>query len=396
METSALVLNNDVITMKKRVTAIILTAVMLTATFAVCFSAFANDIQWSYDSLSKTLYITGSGDMESYDEAYAAPWGEHILNIEKLIIEEGVTSVGAYAFSGATSLVDAEIADSVTAIEKGAFSSTPALTNLTLSENVTSIGDVSFAKIGADDKVGFTLNVLPGSYALNYAIENEIPFNCNSVSSGEHNVKITQKTGMKAYYPYTAKVSGDFVFYSVSMDDPIGFVYSSDFVQLAKNDDHSVSLTYSGMDNCDFAIRISLEKGKTYYFTTKIFNPNLDANYKVYIKPLSYTVSGDIKAVIAKDGSLSDDVLTDATLDGVATDGSYELTITDENEFDFECGGARLTHFFSPDDGDNVDIGIVVCDVNNDCVVNAKDYARLLKTNSPYVQYIENLINYSY
>jgi hypothetical protein len=227
--------------MKKRVTAIILAGALLAATFAVCFSAFANDIDWRFDSQTKTLYISGSGAMESYEEAYMAPWGEHILNIEKLIIEEGVTSVGAYAFSGATSLVDADIADSVTAIEKGAFSSTSALTNLTISENVTSIGDVSFAKIGADDKVGFTLNVLPGSYALNYAIENEIPFNCNSVSSGEHNVKITQKTGMKAYYPYTAKVSGDFVFYSVSMDDPIGFVYSSDFVQLAKNDDHSVS-----------------------------------------------------------------------------------------------------------------------------------------------------------
>ena len=75
------------------------------------------NLTWVYDEETKTLTISGTGNMYdfSYYEDMYAPWYE-ILHIEHVEIEEGVTSIGDYAFSSLGSMVSITIPEGITRI----------------------------------------------------------------------------------------------------------------------------------------------------------------------------------------------------------------------------------------------------------------------------------------
>ncbi len=68
-------------------------------------SGKVGDITWSYDADSATLTFSGSGAIPDYHSDYdPAPWMDLIYfeTIECVIIEEGITAVGEFAFGGGT------------------------------------------------------------------------------------------------------------------------------------------------------------------------------------------------------------------------------------------------------------------------------------------------------
>ena len=73
-----------------------------------------------------------------------APWYSRRQIIEKVVIENGVTSIGDYAFRGCNSLTSITIPNSVTSIGDYAFSECYRLTSITIPNSVTSIGDYAF------------------------------------------------------------------------------------------------------------------------------------------------------------------------------------------------------------------------------------------------------------
>ncbi|MBQ6499508.1 MAG: leucine-rich repeat domain-containing protein, partial [Ruminococcus sp.] len=100
-------------------------------------SGTTGDCTWTLDD-NGVLTISGNGAMGD-DEPH--PWG---TNISKVIIEEGVTSIGDYAFFNCTGLTSVTIPDSVTRISECAFADCTGLTNVTIGNSVTIIDDEAF------------------------------------------------------------------------------------------------------------------------------------------------------------------------------------------------------------------------------------------------------------
>ena len=67
-----------------------------------------------------TLTISGTGDMFDYDYN-TLPWKDYKTQIKSVVIKDGVTSIGGYAFSDCSSLTSVTIPESVTSIGYWAF-----------------------------------------------------------------------------------------------------------------------------------------------------------------------------------------------------------------------------------------------------------------------------------
>ena len=99
------------------------------------------NVSWRLDENGTdtyTLTLSGSGKMADYLAGSVRPWNSYASKITKLIVEDGVSSVGSrtcYNFKG---LTDISLADTVTDIGEFSFSGCSALVSVDLS-NVTSI-----------------------------------------------------------------------------------------------------------------------------------------------------------------------------------------------------------------------------------------------------------------
>ena len=109
-------------------------------------------IEWTLDD-SGLLVINGSGDMQDfltwhknhYREGFIAPWlGGHNEDIKSVVIQDGITSIGSWAFRGCKNLTSIQIPDSVTKIGEYAFDTCENLTSVHLPDSVTEIGTGAF------------------------------------------------------------------------------------------------------------------------------------------------------------------------------------------------------------------------------------------------------------
>ena len=135
-------------------------------------SGTTGDCTWTLDD-NGTLTISGNGAMGDYDYDYdyycsEAPWG-YDYYIKSVVIENGVTSIGRYAFCDCTGLTSIEIPDSVTSIGDSAFSDCTGLTSIEIPDSVTSIGNWAF-----DDCENLTSVTIPDSVTSigHYAFSN--------------------------------------------------------------------------------------------------------------------------------------------------------------------------------------------------------------------------------
>lgn len=108
--------------------------------FAAATGRCGDSITWTLDD-SGNLTLSGSGEMwnNGYDDS---PFKDY--EIRKATIEDGITSIGKYAFYGCSGLTELALPNSVTSIEGNAFGGCSGLTELTLPNSVASIGDGAF------------------------------------------------------------------------------------------------------------------------------------------------------------------------------------------------------------------------------------------------------------
>ena len=99
-----------------------------------------DSVTWELNPATGTLTVSGTGAMTDYN--WNSPFSD--LDFSRLVIADGVTSIGAYAFEDCTALSDVSIADSVTSIGERAFFNCRALSAVSIPESVTSLGVGAF------------------------------------------------------------------------------------------------------------------------------------------------------------------------------------------------------------------------------------------------------------
>lgn len=100
-------------------------------------------VNWSYDSDTYTLIISGYGDMDDF--ASSPPWGE---SVKEVYIQNGITTIGRNAFARCSRLTSISLPDSITTIGEYAFVNS-GLTGIVIPSSVTDIGDWAFRGCGS-------------------------------------------------------------------------------------------------------------------------------------------------------------------------------------------------------------------------------------------------------
>lgn len=137
--------------MKKRMLSVLLVfclmvSILPATVFAseiIASGTCGENVSWVLDS-DGTMTISGTGAMPDYEVPEDLPWAEYILDIKKVIVEDGITSVGDWAFFGAENLADVTLPESVTRIGLYVFGVSSSLTAIDLPEGITRIEDGLF------------------------------------------------------------------------------------------------------------------------------------------------------------------------------------------------------------------------------------------------------------
>ena len=156
-------------------------------------------VTWSYDESSGTLTLSGSGAMYDYenfnissnDFSKAAPWMENYWGyIHSVVVDEGVTTIGKYAFSYCTNLVSVSLPSSLTSIGDYAFSPCSKLPTINFPDGIKSIGEFAFNDCDALTTLVLTASLESlGEFAF---------YSCNNLTTVE--------------LPASLKNIGDYVF----------------------------------------------------------------------------------------------------------------------------------------------------------------------------------------
>ena len=161
-------------------------------------SKIGSNVEWRLDTDNKILTISGTGEMADYNTSdNRSPWYGYKEDINSVVIGNGVTSIGDWAFCGlrftsvtippsvtsigdyafyyCSSLTSVTIPNSVTSIGSSAFSDCSSLTSVTIGNSVTSIGEWAFSDCSSLTSVTIGNSVTSiGSYAF---------YQCKSLTS---------------------------------------------------------------------------------------------------------------------------------------------------------------------------------------------------------------------
>ena len=112
-----------------------------TANDIIANGTLSTGLPWTLTKAG-TLTVSGSGAIPDFSSIEEQPWSANSSQIRKVVIGEGVTSIGSCAFWNC-GVLSAEIASSVTAIGNSAFRGS-SIISVTIPSSVKTIGDSAF------------------------------------------------------------------------------------------------------------------------------------------------------------------------------------------------------------------------------------------------------------
>ncbi|MCI8442018.1 MAG: leucine-rich repeat protein, partial [Provencibacterium sp.] len=104
-----------------------------------------DSLTWLLSEDGKTLTLSGSGDMWDYSASSRGGWEIGEATIENLVLPQGLTRIGEYAFYRCSALTAAGLPQSVSSIGDFAFSECAALKEMNIPGGTAEIGTSAFA-----------------------------------------------------------------------------------------------------------------------------------------------------------------------------------------------------------------------------------------------------------
>lgn len=378
-------------------------ALVVSAVAGISFAAFAGEVSYAYDAESATLTVKGTGEIADYTEGTikSRPWNVYKDETKHIVIGDGITAVGDYAFAQFKYVQSVEIPESVVSLGTAAFVGADSLSEITVPDSVTTVEDYAF---GYNENIevpqGFIAHCSTKSAAQAYCFKNHIPFD-SPMQDNQATAHITYG-GERQFWSFVPLTDGTLTFSSSGSKDTFALLYDAEtYVYL---DTTSISelkrnaLVYNDDNGNDvnFKLTYKVTAGKRYYLAARFRTNN------VY------------------DGSrANENGKFGVALNFTCSEHRYELSATTEptcTEFGYNtytciaCGNSYkesimpLGHSYKAVsiDGDTVSLQCVrgddtsaigfadnyhsditdenkALDVNGDGVINAKDYAILYK-----------------
>ena len=166
-----------------------------------------------------TLTISGKGAMTDYSANGQSPWFWANKQIRRIVIEDGVTTVGAYAFQGCDRFYTIALPASVVSIGDSAFRSCTSLETIDLSnaDNLQSIGNDAFHYC-----YNFTDIVIPDSVKV---IGENAFFDCHALKNVTISTSSKMTTISKGAFGYCAALKNITIPAGVTEIGNSAFVY---------------------------------------------------------------------------------------------------------------------------------------------------------------------------
>ena len=246
--------------------------------------AEGDNLTWTLDS-DGVLTISGTGDMAYYSASNEAPWAEHRETITEIVLPEGMTSIGDYAFADCSKVKEVIIPDSVISIYGGAFANCTELACLRIPKSVKYITNTRVdgtnwnildnylhgcSKLITAGPIGSSCNI---EYGWNIEIPHEAFWNCGNLESLHIASGITKIAEMAIYNNVNLE--------SITVDesnteyDSIdGVLFTKDGKTLIKYPENKSGTQYSvptgtmtigenAFNNCDNLTKVTLNEGLT-------------------------------------------------------------------------------------------------------------------------------------
>ena len=100
-------------------------------------------ISWSLDE-NGVLWLSGEGKMDDYESADVSPWAKKRGRIVEVNFENGITTVGGYAFRNCSRLQKVTLPSSLQSIKQSAFNHCAELTSIEIPEGTETIDGFAF------------------------------------------------------------------------------------------------------------------------------------------------------------------------------------------------------------------------------------------------------------
>ena len=240
--------------------------------------------------------------MPDYYNANPCPWESQKSKIKKVVIKDGVTNIGTFAFRGCSSLTSVTTPNSITRIGGYAFYGCSGLTSITIPNLVTNIGEATFSGCS-----GLTSVVIGNSVT---SIGDDAFYDCSKLSSITipNSVK---SIGKQAFFscsgltsvtiPNSVKSIGDNAFYdckyltSVTIPNSVESIGNYAFKGCSSFTSVTIpnsveSIGYNVFIDCSGLTSIKVDKDNPYYDSRDNCNAIIDTQDNTLISACINTI----------------------------------------------------------------------------------------------------------